>query len=63
MPSGKVIDSYPRGPNYRPANRSFSEAKRRSIDSMQLHGQPDDVTPDDPVFVLSRAHTLIISVG
>ena len=57
MPSGKVIDSYPRPPNYRPADRRFSDAKRRSIDSMQLLGSPDDVTPEDPVFVLRRAVT------
>jgi len=54
MPSGKVIDSYPRPPNYRPADRELSDAKRRSIDSIQLLGSPDDVTPGDPVFVLRR---------
>ena len=57
MPSGKVIDSYPRPPTYRPADRRFSDAKRRSIDSMQLLGSPDDVTPEDPLFVLRRAVT------
>src|SRR5579863_3619038 len=57
MPSGRVIESYPRPPNYRPADRRFSDAKRRSIDSMQLLGSPDDVTPEDPVFVLRRAVT------
>ncbi len=57
MPSGKVIDSYPRPPSYRPADRRLSDSKRRSFDSMQLLGSPDDVTPEDPVFVLRRAIT------
>ena len=63
MPSGKVIDSYPQPPNHRPANRVFSEAKRRSIDSTQLLGSPGDIGPEDPVFVLRRVPDLIISVG
>ena len=54
MPFGKVIDSYPQPPNYRPADRGLSDVKRRSIDSIQLLGSPGDVTPGDPVFVLRR---------
>ena len=54
MPSGKVIDSYPRPANYRPADRELSGPKRRSIDSIPLLGSPDNVPPGDPVFVLRR---------
>jgi len=57
MPSGRVIDSYARPPSYRPADRRLSDSKRRSVDSMQLLGIPEDVTPEDPVFVLRRAVT------
>jgi hypothetical protein len=54
---GKVIDAYPRPPNYRPADRRLSDSKRRSFDSMLLLGNADDVGPDDPVFILRRAIT------
>jgi hypothetical protein len=54
-PSSRVIDSYSRPPTYRSVDRSFSERKRRSADSAQLLGTHEDVSPDDPVFVLRRA--------
>jgi hypothetical protein len=57
MPSGRVIDTYPRPPSYRPADRRLSDSKRRSVDSMLLLGSPEDVTSEDPVFVLRRAVT------
>ncbi|KAI0751702.1 hypothetical protein C8Q80DRAFT_1098762 [Daedaleopsis nitida] len=61
-PSSKVIDAYPRPPTYRQVERRFSDSKRRSIDSAQLLlGSPDDVRPDDPVFVLRRAIAYRIS--
>ncbi|KAH9843488.1 uncharacterized protein C8Q71DRAFT_728653 [Rhodofomes roseus] len=50
-PSSKVIDSFPRPPTY----RAMQFSKRRSVDSAQLLGNPDDVSPDDPIFVLRRA--------
>ncbi|KAI0269365.1 hypothetical protein BC834DRAFT_1017379 [Gloeopeniophorella convolvens] len=56
-PSSKVIDAYPRPPSYRPADRRFSDSKRRSVDSMQLIGSLEDISPDDPVFILRRAVT------
>ncbi len=56
-PPGKVIDAYPRPPTYRPADRRSSDSKRRSVDSMQLLGNSEDVSPDDPVFILRRAVT------
>ncbi|KAI0250595.1 hypothetical protein BJV78DRAFT_1218799 [Lactifluus subvellereus] len=57
IPPGKVIDAYPRPPSYRPADRRLSDSKRRSFDSMQLLGSPEDVGPEDPVFILRRAIT------
>ncbi|KAI0052684.1 hypothetical protein FA95DRAFT_1532589 [Auriscalpium vulgare] len=56
-PATKVIDAYSRPPTYRAVDRRFSDTKRRSVDSMQLLGNADDVHPDDPVFVLRRAVT------
>ncbi|KAH9887608.1 hypothetical protein C8Q73DRAFT_794614 [Cubamyces lactineus] len=54
-PSSKVIDAFPRPPNYRQVDRKF-ESKRRSVDSAQLLlGSNDDIRPDDPVFILRRA--------
>ncbi|KAI0676650.1 hypothetical protein C8Q78DRAFT_961780 [Trametes maxima] len=54
-PSSKVIDAFPRPPTYRQVDRKF-ESKRRSVDSAQLLlGSPDDVRPDDPMFILRRA--------
>jgi hypothetical protein len=57
IPSGKVIDAFPRPPSYRPADRRLSDSKRRSFDSMLLLGGPEDVAPEDPVFTLRRAVT------
>ncbi|KAF8638114.1 hypothetical protein AX17_002434 [Amanita inopinata Kibby_2008] len=51
-PSSKVIDAYPRPPAYRTQNPSL---KRRSMDSALLLGNTEDVSPDDPVFILRRA--------
>ena len=56
-PPGKVIDAYPRPPAYRPADRRSIDSKRRSFDSMQLLGSPEDVSAEDPVFILRRAVT------
>ena len=61
-PSSKVIDAYPKPPAYRTFERRFSDSKRRSIDSAQmLLGSPDDVRPEDPVFILRRAVAYRIS--
>ena len=56
-PPGKVIDAYPRPPAYRPADRRSIDSKRRSFDSVQLLGSPEDVNSEDPVFILRRAVT------
>ncbi|KAL4243161.1 Cell Polarity and Bud Site Selection Regulator [Abortiporus biennis] len=53
-PSGKVIDAFPRMPTFRTVERR--DLKRRSVDSAQLLlGNPDDISPDDPIFTLRRA--------
>ncbi|KAL0580604.1 protein phosphatase regulator [Marasmius crinis-equi] len=57
-PASRVIDAYSRPPTFRAAERDKQRAKefqRRSIDSAQLLGNMDDLSPDDPVFVLRRA--------
>ncbi|KAK0455653.1 uncharacterized protein EV420DRAFT_1552502 [Desarmillaria tabescens] len=54
-PSSRIIDAYPRPPNYRAVERRYPDNKRRSIDSAQLLGSTDDVGEDDPVFILRRA--------
>lgn len=54
-PSSKVIDAFPRPPTYRATERKTVEGKRRSVDSAQLLGNLEDVSPDDPIFVLRRA--------
>ena len=51
-PSSKVTDAYPRPPTFR---RLQEGSKRRSIDSALLLGSVDDISPDDPIFVLRRA--------
>ncbi|KAF8271673.1 hypothetical protein EI94DRAFT_513009 [Lactarius quietus] len=56
-PPGRIIDAYPRPPTYRPADRRSTDSKRRSMDSMMLLGSPEDVSPEDPVFILRRAVT------
>ncbi|EPQ59784.1 hypothetical protein GLOTRDRAFT_136558 [Gloeophyllum trabeum ATCC 11539] len=56
-PTSKVIEAYPRPPTYRTVDRRFSESKRRSVDSGMLLGNPDEVSPDDPIFILRRAVT------
>lgn len=50
-----MIDAYPKPPVYRAAERKFGDSKRRSVDSAQLLGNLDDVSPDDPTFILRRA--------
>jgi hypothetical protein len=52
-PSSRVIDAYTTPPTYRAVGAA--DKKRRSIDSAQLLGNPDDVSADDPLFVLRRA--------
>lgn len=54
MPYGKVIDSCPWLPNYRPADRRLRHAKQRSIDPIQFLRSHGGVTPGDPVFILRR---------
>ncbi|KAF9224512.1 hypothetical protein BS17DRAFT_779958 [Gyrodon lividus] len=50
-PSSRAVDAYPRPPTF----RRVQEGKRRSIDSALLLGNVEDVSPDDPVFILRRA--------
>ncbi|KAF9530938.1 hypothetical protein CPB83DRAFT_874859 [Crepidotus variabilis] len=50
-PSSKVVDAYPRPPQYR--NNQNVANRRRSLDPSQLSF--DDLRSDDPVFVLRRA--------
>ncbi|KAJ3729959.1 hypothetical protein DFJ43DRAFT_1082981 [Lentinula guzmanii] len=54
-PSSKVIDAYSRPPTYKAVDRRYQDTKRRSIDSAQLLGTLEDVSSDDPLFVLRRA--------
>ncbi|ESK97694.1 hypothetical protein Moror_17401 [Moniliophthora roreri MCA 2997] len=57
-PASRIIDAYPRPPVYRTAERDKYRSKdlhRRSMDSTQILGSIDDISPDDPVFVLRRA--------
>ncbi|KAI0765553.1 hypothetical protein BC629DRAFT_1541037 [Irpex lacteus] len=58
-PTSKVIEAFSRPPTYRAANQRPSDAKRRSIDSTQLLGNPEDVSPDDPIALqkLQRDHS------
>ncbi|KAF7313774.1 Heat shock protein [Mycena chlorophos] len=53
-PTSRVIDAYLRPPAFRTAQTSMPN-KRRSIDSAQLLGNADDVSPGDPTFILRRA--------
>ncbi|KAH9483226.1 Tip elongation aberrant protein Tea4 [Psilocybe cubensis] len=54
-PSSKVIDAFPRPPQFKAPNSQNSVSKRRSLDSTQLLGSIDDIRQDDPVFVLRRS--------
>lgn len=56
-PSSKVIDAFPRPPAFKQNNRRSADMRRRSMDSSQLLGTPEDVQPTDPIFVLRRAAT------
>ncbi|KAG9316979.1 hypothetical protein JVU11DRAFT_1159 [Chiua virens] len=51
-PSSKVVDAYPRAPTFR---RIQDGGKRRSIDSALLLANVEDVSSEDPVFILRRA--------
>lgn len=53
--SSKIIDAYTRPPTFK--SNSTQPSKRRSVDSMQILGTPDDVNPSDPIFILRRATT------
>ena len=53
-PSSKIVDAFPRPPQYRTPDQN-STMKRRSFDAGQLLGTIDDIRQDDPVFVLRRA--------
>ncbi|TFK45498.1 hypothetical protein OE88DRAFT_1669219 [Heliocybe sulcata] len=61
LPTSKVIDAYPRPPTYRTLDRRSNDSKRRSVDSGMLLGNPEEVSPDDPVFILRRAVTYRMS--
>ena len=50
-PSSRVIDAYTRPPAF----KRVQEGRRRSMDSAQLLGSIEDVSPEDPVFILRRA--------
>ncbi|KAF8834838.1 hypothetical protein BDN67DRAFT_959602 [Paxillus ammoniavirescens] len=50
-PSSRAVDAYLRPPTF----RRVQEGKRRSIDSTLLLGNVEDVSPDDPTFILRRA--------
>ncbi|KAK7684558.1 hypothetical protein QCA50_012505 [Cerrena zonata] len=54
-PASKVIDAFPRPPAFRVPDRR--DIKRRSADSTQLLGSIDDVSAEDPIFILRRATT------
>ncbi|KAF9258904.1 hypothetical protein L218DRAFT_908878 [Marasmius fiardii PR-910] len=57
-PASRIIDAYPRPPTFRAADRDKQRSKdfhRRSMDSTQILGTMDDLSLDDPVFVLRRA--------
>ncbi|KAF5367015.1 hypothetical protein D9758_003865 [Tetrapyrgos nigripes] len=54
-PSSKILEAYSRPPAFRPAINHSTNMKRRSVDSGQLLGSIEDVSPDDPVFILRRA--------
>ncbi|RDB20253.1 hypothetical protein Hypma_012584 [Hypsizygus marmoreus] len=54
-PSSRVIEAFPRPPTLRAAERPTSLNKRRSVDSTLVLGSLEDVSPDDPVFILRRA--------
>ncbi|THH32153.1 hypothetical protein EUX98_g2026 [Antrodiella citrinella] len=53
-PSSRIIDAYPRPPQYRTFERR-TDNKRRSVDSASLLGSAEDINPDDPIFILRRA--------
>ena len=59
-PSSKIVDAFPRPPQFRTPDQN-SSIKRRSFDASQLLGSIDDVRLDDPVFVLRRATAYRIS--
>lgn len=52
-PSSRIIEAYPRPPTLKPADTRSS--KRRSVDSAMLLGNAEDISPEDPMFVLRRA--------
>ena len=52
-PSSRIIEAYTRPPTFKPAETRSS--KRRSVDSAMLLGNVEDISPDDPTFVLRRA--------
>ena len=56
MPSSKVLDAYMTPPQLRPAERTTPDQRRRSRDHSQNVGQPSDVQPTDPLFVLRKVN-------
>ncbi|KIL57768.1 hypothetical protein M378DRAFT_200701 [Amanita muscaria Koide BX008] len=51
-PTSKVIEAFPRQPTLK---AQVPNSKRRSVDSANLLGNLEDVSLDDPVFILRRA--------
>ncbi|KAF8185197.1 hypothetical protein BJ912DRAFT_1144388 [Pholiota molesta] len=47
-PSSRIIDAFPRPPQFRAPDRQAAANKRRSVDSAQLLGSVDDIKSDDP---------------
>ncbi|KAF4615930.1 hypothetical protein D9613_011321 [Agrocybe pediades] len=54
-PSSRLIEAFPKPPQFKAPERQMSGNKRRSLDSSHLLGSLDDIRPEDPVFVLRRA--------
>ncbi|KAJ8508415.1 hypothetical protein ONZ45_g9302 [Pleurotus djamor] len=54
-PSSRVIEAFPRPPAFRSTDRRNDGTKRRSVDSSLLLGTMEDVSPEDPIFVLRRS--------
>jgi hypothetical protein len=54
FPSSRVVDAFPRPPSFRPVDKS-RDARRRSADVNSLLGTVEDVSPNDPVFILRRS--------
>ena len=54
FPSSRVVEAFPRPPSFRPVEKS-RESRRRSADVNSLLGSPEDIGPNEPVFILRRS--------